>query len=92
MGFKPSRIFERSLLVKDTEFRTSVLEWAVVHLFLPEVLSTLTIGRRGQTSFQVWKILGFTVSRAQHSWALSACLHVGAKCVLEGWLRFLLLP
>lgn len=43
MGFKPSRILERSLLVKDTEFRASVLEGAAVHLVLPEVLSTLTI-------------------------------------------------
>lgn len=42
MGFKPSRISERSLLVKDTELRASVLEGAAVLSVLPEGLSTLT--------------------------------------------------
>lgn len=43
MGFKPSRISERSLLVKDTELRASVLEGAAVLLVLPEGLHVFTL-------------------------------------------------
>lgn len=79
VGFKLSGILEPGLLVKDTECRTSVLEGAVVLVILPEFWSALAIWRRGQISFEVWKILGYSLSRAQLGW-----------CVLEGGLSIVL--